>query len=311
MIDRVEYLTNASGDEHVSFMEYSRKRKNYPFPIFVIEGKDDPKFYSGILRVFFGHEWDFISVGGKSKVLAVRQMIKQNPTYAESPVTFLVDKDFDSTEAESDLYVTPSYSIENIYCHPKTFEKILIAECGLSNFKIEKREEIKNILVNEYIKLQKNFHECRSLIVLNAMYFFSKSQPMLEIGADDILKIEIKFKSGCIEIKSVRKKRYKELIGRRLDISKFIRNSDKWVLLVNDPINNFRGKQEFLFLKEAVSQLKAGGYFHSLIKEKFGFSLKIDNPAMSDHLISTASQYVSPPNCLTDFLQKFKDKLKN
>lgn len=306
-MSRVDFLTAESENSIVFFREYVIKRGRCTYPIFIIEGKNDPKFYSGIIGAYFGSAWDFISAGGKSNVLNVRSMIRSNPTYASDKVAFLVDRDFDDTEIDSDLYVTPTYSIENIYCQPSTFERILVGECGLSDYKITERDQIKKRLKEEYKKLQYKFHKSRNLLLLNALYLYSKKVvPELKIGADDITKIDIEIKERNLVVKATRKKRFAELIPHSKEIKNFLRKEPKWTKIASNPSTFLRGKQEIQFFREAISNIKDGGFFFAIAQEEFGVKVKLDNPSMADHVLSTTAQYVSPPRCLIDFMVKLK-----
>jgi hypothetical protein len=307
MTSRVELLMVESENAIVFFREYVIKRGGYANPIFIIEGKDDPKFYSGIIGAYFGNEWDFISAGGKSNVLDVRAMIINHSKYKSDKVAFLVDRDFDDIEIEPDLYVTPTYAIENIYCQPSTFERVLVGECGLSDYKVTDRDQIKNRLTEEYEHFQRKFHKNRNLLLLNALYLYTKKViPEQKIGADDIAKINVKIKDGKLIVTLDRKKRFASLTLQSKEIKTFLKDP-KWIKIFKDPNTFLRGKQEFQFFREAISHLKDGGFFSTIAQKEFGVKIKLDNPSMADHALSTTSQYVAPPECLIDFMMKLRE----
>lgn len=308
MQDRVEYLTNEATNADVFFREYVLKRAKFDFPIFIIEGKDDPKFYCGVIGSHFGADWDFISAGGKSNVLDVRHMIKGNPEHKADNVAFLIDRDFDAYPSDIDLYITPTYSIENLYCKHNTFRKIIIGECGLSDYRIKNREEIINRLVNEYTIKQQEFHKNKRLILVNALYFFAKKEiPSKNISANEIAKIEVTINNGKTGIKIIKKRKYSDLLNHKSDIKKIIRTDPQWKIISDSPGDNFRGKQEILFFREALKQIRAGGHFHAIAAREFGMEIKLDNPSMTDHALSTSAQYVPAPQCLIDFLVALKN----
>nr|WP_256348412.1 DUF4435 domain-containing protein [Pseudomonas yamanorum] len=273
-------------------------------PIFIIEGKDDPKFYTSKIAGVFGDFWEFISVGGKSKVLELRNQIRGNPQCVDDNVYFFIDKDFDDRELYRDLYTTPAYSIENLYCESSTIRRLLAGECGLSNYKVSRRDEIIDFVVAKYEQLRNDFHRSKKIIAMNAVFLFvRKKLASKKISLDKVFVLEVDVASGRLRAKLKRKALYFDIkSSERKGFYQFYREGDAWSSVSANPSAYFRGKQEILLLREFIRGLQAGRWLSDSIKLQFDQVIKLENPSMADHVLSTAAQYVSSPVCLTQFL---------
>lgn len=310
-MSRVEYLTESMDDTEVFFLEYSRVRGSAQL-IFIIEGKDDPKFYTSKIANFFHEKWDFLSVGGKSKVLELRLAIKDNPIYCNDNTFFMIDKDFDEEILEKDIYTTPSYSIENIYCEPETVRKMLVGECGLSNYKIYHRSAILEYLTMRYLGLQSLFHKNKRLIIANIIFLYARKGSLdKKVSLDKILKINIDIEKNGVLIKINWKGEFNKLKSKeRENFISFVKNNAQVKEILSNPGARFRGKQEIGFLKEFVKLLKDNTFLTKEIEEHFSYNLKLDNPSLHDHMLSSLAQYVRTPDCLINFFESIKNDIR-
>ncbi|MFJ5490896.1 MULTISPECIES: DUF4435 domain-containing protein [Pectobacterium] len=310
-MSRVKYLTESMDDTEVFFLEYSRVRGSEQL-IFIIEGKDDPKFYTSKIANFFYGKWDLLSVGGKSKVLELRHAIKGNPIYCTDKTFFMIDKDFDEEILEKDVYTTPSYSIENIYCEPETVRKMLVGECGLSNYKILHRSEILEYLTERYLELQSLFHKNKRLIIANIIFLYARKGFLdKKVSLDKILKININIVEGDVLIKLNWKSEFNKSKNiERSNFLHFLKNNDQVKEVLSNPGARFRGKQEIGFLKEFVKLLKDNSFLTKEIEDRFSYKLKLDNPSLHDHMLSSLAQYVRTPDCLINFFESIKSDIR-
>lgn len=307
MGSRVEDLLESLGDAEVFFLEYSRIRSNNK-AIFIIEGKDDPKFYTSKISTIFGDLWDAVSVGGKSKVLELRSLIRTHTSYKGDKVFFLIDRDFDAKNLEADVYTTPTYSIENLYCDSATIKNLVIGECGLSNYKVPRRIDIINYITQEYERLQKAFHQNKRIVTANTVFLYVRKEMCArKISLDKVFKVDVKFASGNLVVKLSRKSEYiSSRLAEKERFKDFLAKSPQLRETLSSPKMLFRGKQEILFLREFVKLLKEDGALSKDVFTHFGYKLKLENPSMADHVLSSLAQYVQPPDCLTDFLSRSK-----
>ncbi|WP_216070540.1 hypothetical protein, partial [Acinetobacter seifertii] len=75
---------------------------------------------------------------------------------------------------------------------------------------------------------------------------------------------------------------------------------------ISSPLENFRGKQEILFLKYYLKRLYNDGELSKEIYSNFGVKIKLENPAMADKILSNVSNYAYTPDCLKNFLLTIK-----
>lgn len=307
MSTRVDALLEALEDTEVFFLEYSRVRSQKN-SIFIIEGKDDPKFYTSKFAAILGEKWNMVSVGGKSKVLEVRESIRNHPTYKSDRVFFLIDKDFDEKNPEQDIYITPCYSIENLYCAPATIRNLVIGECGLSDYKAPKRHEIVDYIVGEYSRLRSTYHKSRQLTLANSIFLYVRKKLQdRKVSLDKIVKIEITIDQGKARPKLIKKDKYHQIKQtERNDFRKFVLDDTQLKSILTNPGDLFRGKQEILLLKEFIRSLKDGGHLSKEVTKLFGHKIKLENHSLSEHTLSAVAQYVPAPDCLIDFIIKCK-----
>lgn len=308
MSDRVAEFLDLVEETEVFFVEYlkSRSVSGKSKSIMVLEGKDDPKYYTPIFSALIRTAWEPLSVGGKSNSLELRDQIRRHPKFHNDNVYFFVDRDFDRPLNCPDVYTTPGYSIENLYCEPDTVRRILEAECGLSKAEIENRRDILDYLLSIYIDAQIQFHSNKKIHLLNSVFMYVRTcKNDKKISLDKVLRLEVNI---CEKGLSLNLKKQKYFIDARLaekvKFKQFIASSIEWKAAHSQPANRFRGKQEILLLRKFLESLKHDKHLSQSTIFKFDTHIKLENPSMPDHVLSTVSQYVRPPDCLIDFLTK-------
>lgn len=312
MKDRLEKLLEFAEEPEVYFAEYikSRPKDGREKAIFVLEGKDDPKFYTAKFDAIIKREWKTLSVGGKSKVIELRDRIRKHPKFKEDSVYFFVDRDFDEKIPLMDVYTTPCYSVENLYCDPTTIKRLLEAECGLTKSEIKNRDEILDFLLEEYQALQAEFHRSNKIKLMNSVFLYVRRiKNNKKISLDKMFKIEVSLPNGNIKIKLKRGPAFLEnRHTEKAHFREFVNTNGIWKEISEQPMRRFRGKQEILLLKAYLDSLKHDGYLSDITHKNFGIKIKTENPAMSNHVLSTVSQYVKTPDCLYKFLAAINDE---
>lgn len=320
-MNRVQYLTDEADDPVVFFQYYTRKRAKTKDFICVIEGKDDPKFYTNHIFYELGGSPELLSVDGKSNVLSLRSMLKNNINYKNDLVLYFIDRDYDLHDmSEGDLYVTPTYSIENFYCTALTFSRILDGECGLSKADDIKRDDIKcnNIkrddikceLMQAFNDYQLIFHNSRYLNIINAIFFFVRTELKdRKISLDSIANIKIELRDGKMHVALEKKKNFDLLEEYKKQFFNFIKNNKNWSHISKNPKTYYRGKQELLFMRFMLNLIKSDGFLSKNIKEQIGVKIKTETDGMSSNILSSISQYVVPPPCLKEFLRHHGDRM--
>lgn len=111
--------TNSYGNDHL-----------YCF----VEGHDLP-YYSIRIEAISGRECSCIDSGGKKNVIAVNELIRQKTEYSSYKILYMVDSDYDDNSTLNDsIYVTPCYSVENLYKVDNIIEKLFGLISGQTNY---------------------------------------------------------------------------------------------------------------------------------------------------------------------------------
>lgn len=292
------------GKEEASsaFMEFTSKRKYHADHAFCFYEGEDGKYYDHRIRSIIGKDFLHIKAGNKNKVLRVMELIKSKSEYQEVNTMFFVDRDmgFDMEEyKEKDVYITPCYSIENLYVNEDSIGLILETEFGL------------NIDDADYNKYKQRFvlmyHDfCELMLEFNALILLRKEKELdcekviiQNIKTTDLVTIDIY--SGIS--KSPKYNDTIEELKEKLDVKDEEITSAKIRLLEHGEKSNiFRGKNQFDFMTKYIEQLYNGR------KELFDpvpKNIKI-NP--NQNRLSTFSMYAQTPECLETFLQAHKSK---
>lgn len=277
-----------------TFVLYTCKNNTCFYCFF--EGKDAPYYFPRIKSFVNEHEVIPINCGGKSKVIEVYKIIKGISEYDKYIKGYFVDSDFDeNTESyfHEDIYVTPCYSIENLYVTDYTIKEILKCEFNIletdTNFKY---------IIDFYNQQQSEFHEHSKLF--NAWYACQKEKPGCNITLEnhfpnDIISIQIGNISSSYDINKL-KSLYPDsvLISEEEIINKIERLSTSFS-------NNLRGKFELIFLFNFIVFLIADANHKSrrvYIKRKTSFEVK------HHLLLSQITQYAITPKCLKNYILK-------
>jgi hypothetical protein len=118
---------------------YNQLRGRIPdAEIAIVEGSDDAVFYSSIFKREGNQSTEYFFVAnGKDNVLGLRELIlKSKDIPRGGGVVFFVDRDFDGLKGQAagrEIYMTPTYSIENILVCKGAFRNILLAEFKLGD----------------------------------------------------------------------------------------------------------------------------------------------------------------------------------
>ncbi|CAM3136208.1 DUF4435 domain-containing protein [Flavobacterium frigoris] len=308
MIDIVEVLLEESVSDCVAYTEFMLNyNKNEDKLYCFFEGNEDRFYYSVRIDLLAstGNNNSFIC-GGKEKVLKVYQLIKANNYYKNVKTSFYIDSDFDENEINPDIYITPTYSIENLYCTKESFEKILISE-----FKMNPKENDFIKCVENYISIQERFNE--ETLLLNA-WLACQSDFRYENKNNTYLKIDKNVKTYFDKIVLTDLSSIKELDGikTKIDIENIFVDSPK---IENDKLetkmayfntldksNKFRGKFILKLLENYLCRLQSiSGVNPHMFEKKYSSNLRYEYAT----ICSSLSQYATTPDCLKNYISKF------
>jgi hypothetical protein len=139
-MNRPDFLKKSARSYSRVWSEFIRafKKDSGKFYCF-FEGKYDIKYYgiridNALRYTDEGAEWCHFWCDGKPNLLSLFELIMTDERYQSAWVAFFVDRDFDDPEClpnTEKLYVTPCYSIENLYVTESAFARILRTEFSI------------------------------------------------------------------------------------------------------------------------------------------------------------------------------------
>lgn len=259
-----------------------------------VEGYDSP-YYEPKISGLTSFQVYPIVCGNKKNVLRVCELIKNIHLYNNYKKGFFVDKDYDIDNdkySNKGIYVTPCYSVENLYANFSVLTRILRCEFNLTEVdsSFTKLKELYEYEFSAFINATKLF---------NSWYACIKSLP-----TENKINLDNSFPEtfATIEITRINSNYTYEDIKIKYPDASEIENSElnrMETLLCENYEMNCRGKYtlEFFykFLKHLIddaNNTSSRNYFRK--KTKFSLSKAI--------MISQISQYSLFPNCLRDYI---------
>lgn len=280
------------------FLSYTQTKSSQKIFLF-FEGKDDFKYYCPRISFLCNEkEYEKYDCNGKQNVLRIYNMIiNQTQKDSKTIKMFFVDKDFDdNSNINNEIYVTPTYSIENLYFTDIAIKNMILAEMGLSehskndkddfftayNYIIEYRDNlIKEILYG---------NACYSLQIKKSREMGIKKPNLTPIKRyDEIVKI---LKPEDIES---RIKGYIEISEAEIDT--------EYERLNSDSIRLIRGKYLLEKMPKCINKIveesnKGVNHEGHLFSKKRYMRLNTSESS----LISDLSNYAETPKCLSEYI---------
>ena len=281
------------------FLDYIGARA--PQVIFLFfEGKDDFKYYFSKIQQVSNKEYKYYYCNNKENVLKIHNMItKRSGKNNEIIKMFFVDKDFDdNSNIDNDIYVTPTYSIENLYFTDKAIESMIRGEMGLTEqSEVDKKDF--NIAC-DYVK-QFRDNIIKEILYGNACYSLqirkSNKMGVKKPNLTGIKKYaDIKNISKLEDIKEKIKNNYIEISEDEI--------SEEYKRLSNNPVCLVRGKYLLEKMPKCIDKIveesnKGAEHAGCLFSKKRRMSLNISEAT----LISNFSNYAEIPECLISYIE--------
>ncbi|MCZ8090903.1 DUF4435 domain-containing protein [Flavobacterium sp.] len=274
-----------------SYCKEDNKAKLFCF----FEGKDAP-YYSPRIKNYFDNYINF-KCNNKNNVIKLYKKIKNKKS--DYLLAFFVDRDFDNSLENPEIYETPTYSIENLYCNNETIINILKNEYLINN----EDEEFTTIL-NLY---ETNITDYLNKILLfNSWYHSLKKKKKLlgldstNVSLDDklpnkFLKLEISNIECTYTINCIRSHYNKAIEVTDEEIQTSMNELSQTILL-----EKLRGKYLITFLIKFIEYLTLDSKSSkNILKENINFTTN------KTIILSHLSNYASTPNCLNNYLQSF------
>lgn len=271
------------------------------------EGNDDFKFYpnkiEGLLYEKNIEKGIFSKgCGSRKNVMAIFTKIALDSEGLIDSSLFFVDRDFTkSMNLGERIYITPCYSIENLYAENKVFEIFIQNHLRINSRSIGKELEDYEVL-NDYYFAQLN-KKLNDLILVNAWYSFQVNNKIPDVKEPKLYKLK--------ELKSLRNKlgkNYNEIIIEDLKslTANYIDVTDDELemereYIKKDIIKNSRGKYVEEILVEIYSYIiNESNEPNELNISKRPFSINIGMKNFKSNLIGQ----IITPICLRTYISK-------
>lgn len=294
LLDELRIARESSSTAFMKFIENREKFLDYVFCFY--EGEDG-KYYNSKIKTILGDKIIPLVVGNKNETLKVWRIIKSKKEYENVMKMFFIDRDMDEIpcDCDNDLYITPCYSIENLYANRETFINILETEFFLNSFDNDYKKCLE--------KFETYFHKFNEFMLeFNALVFIRKN-------ANNRVCLKKYKKNHFVNItidsiaKGAKNDEHIEDLKALLNCNEEdINNAKKELLSTGTPEMCFRGKNQLDFLVTFIIMLKAqhasGEFF-----EKKQNAVRIN---LTNNCLAELSQYAIFPQCLSDFIISHK-----
>jgi len=293
-----ELISKARNSPTVGFHKFVLLHSEFKTDLFCFfEGKDTQYYFPRIFE-HYGEEHHPIVCGNKKTVMQTFELVSSK--YKHCKTAFFIDNDYDDENDELEgVYKTPCYSIENLYCTENVLSRIL------------KNEFMLNVLDEEYISVMKlfnneqvDFHNATKLF--NAWYATAKDKAkrndtIVNANLDERFPKEfVTLKIGNITqhytLENILQKFPHAIQITQSEIDEYCKKFD-----FTNPTMKFRGKYEIEFFYKFLRYIiDDANTTKKILKTKSKFNVD------QSQLLSQISQYSETPNCLIEYLKKFR-----
>ncbi|WP_171462111.1 DUF4435 domain-containing protein [Acinetobacter radioresistens] len=314
------------------FLEFTRVHASQEYDFIIcIEGNDQPYYVTPCSVYLQSNKIYYLRCNGKKNVTDLIDILEKSDeeTYKQSKCFGLVDKDYGiefNNIYPHRIYETPCYSYENFYLSLSCFKKILEAHFNVKKFNDFHKDY--EVVLNNYTARLKDY--------INIIKEVDKRYRATRISAKVLNEKLPKYHSADINLNSIKidLDKISFVDGKNIDscfnkdISLYYsiesynaaiieyKHDDLWKYIKDirgkflisflcsyirkliDDINNIQNPvcfQQRNLLKKTNALEKQ--YFYKV-------QLSFDNSS----IISSISQYADQPDCLKEFLQKFKSQ---
>ena len=293
-------LRNSRESANAAFITFCENYRKYHEYIFCFYEGEDGKYYNQRIKTVLGNIIIPIKSGNKCNTLKAWRKIKKDSAYNSVNKMFFVDRDMDDLpeDINDDLYVTPCYSVENLYVCEHSFANIIESEFSISKLDRDYEKCIK-LFTNLYTQF------CEEMVEFNALVYIRKNK---QLGNGKINLSGIKTSQLInIDLSSVTKgSKYNSLIDElkyEMRVKpKEIETSINIIQTNGDYGNRFRGKNQLDFmviLIQLLKQANKNGYFFENKQNSVSINITCNR-------LSELSQYAETPDCLIEFIKKHK-----
>ena len=313
-MSRVQEMQEQGSSYSVKFTEMTRiYTQDNSILICIFEGKDE-KYYANSLNTIKGQgRWSGINTGsgvnkgGRLAVLKLAETIDKHPIYSKVNYAGFIDRDYEDwfeNPNPNKIYVTPCYSIENLYATENCFRQIMSSEFEITEFNensndFKKCLDMFNARLSDFINGTEVFNIwAKAHRIMTIDDATTRKLNIGNVDTKDIVKIDI---DCCVTLydKNDPSSVFKDSSGFSFSESALQRAANSFEDV--DKAYFFRGKQQIDFMRELLLKLKIDR--NSKNPTFFSKKGKVCLNLSKDNIISELSQYADTPECLIDFIK--------
>lgn len=298
----VETLLNKAEEAPVLFMKFRDKVLKYgDSRIYCFVEDYDMPYYSALITAIMSDDWTSIRCKGKERVLEIHDYLKNMDSYSHFKKRYFVDRDFDDNSSfEDDIYVTPSYSIENMYLTEECMRRILETEYEIDPVG---DEELFNKTMALFISKKEEFHQ--AVLLFNAWYACLHEDSswnhnhvcLSDKFPKDLLNYSID--RPIVSHYTISDIENKYPAATKISSDKI---EAKKTQLSSNMTYNLRGKYEIEFLYKFINYLNQDAgtrrHWYTIKSKNYTFGM--------DSSISAISQYATVPECCKTYINTGK-----
>ncbi|MGH7491601.1 MAG: DUF4435 domain-containing protein [bacterium] len=264
---------------------------------------DDSKYYSIRIELLVSTKPEIFDCDGKAGVLCLFSLISNDKTYKDACVAFFIDRDFEDESCfpvDSRLFITPCYSVENLYVSESAFQRILENEFQVTPTDSDTDFQTMNDLYkNRLSQFNRATEELNAWVFLQRKYERSSSpKHKLNLNGMHLNNLVTCFLDGVRKHYTVESLQiiFKDaMVLEEKEITEKVKSFQG----VNQT-NYFRGKFLIEFLRLFLIHLKEDR--ESSSPKYFSKSARVKLNLTKPNLISELSQYADTPESLKAFL---------
>jgi len=303
LLERFSQAVSSATSVYTKFaLDYSPQKTDTVYCF--VEGNEDIKYYGFRLKSSLACEVKHYICRGRDTVEKVYEMISDKDEYIGAKQACFIDKDYSKSTSTNCLYVTPCYSIENLYTSNQALIEILRSEFSMAD---NHPDFIKTLYI--YEDLKKKFHD--ELTYLNAWLacqydYRIQNNIKTRLCIDETLKKHMRsiIRVDMTGIKTFSDLQEKESLMNLFPNAPIIDEDTIASMLASFDGQElgklYRGKFELCFFVQFINRVKEQlcSKNSTIFSERHKCTLSVE-PA---NAISALTQYADTPKCLVNFI---------
>lgn len=301
-MERIASMKKAREEVHTFLLSYNniRSRIGQQSLIFVLEGREDiPVYDIWIKRELKEEISEPLAVNGKANVIALSDLISNSEEILNERVIFCADRDFDEHDPDltSNIYITSTYSVENLLISKDSIERIFLLFFDMSEDDIHSRTKLGNKftkLLLEFNNLMLFPNACARFARINHIPsingFPDKIKDLVKVTLDNVSpKLDVTDPQTSVKYLNLRASPLPNELAEHIN---YLKRSDLTTVGRGKFLLDFVRK--FLALALEDKQAKAPRFFQS------------SNRSLADpcqHLLNNLANAAPTPNCFKIFIQ--------